>query len=74
VRQGLTGLALWWFVYAVGYHADFAGPFATEFVCDAAARGAVQFGMPGVCVSTERIDDYLDKQRFDDYGEWGGPS
>lgn len=74
MRQRLAGLALWWVVYAIGYHADYAGPFATEAVCDAAAAGATQFGMPSTCVPTERIDDYLDRQRYEDVGEWGGPT
>lgn len=76
MRQGLIAwtLALWWVVYALGYHADFAGPFANEAVCAAAEHGALEFGKPSVCVPEERIDDYLDSQRYDyDSGE-GGPT
>jgi hypothetical protein len=60
--EAVCTLALWWVVYAAGYSAQYLGPYPNQDVCYAAAAGATEFGMPSVCVPTERIDDYLMSQ------------
>lgn len=67
-------IVLWWVVYAAGYAVEYVGPYPTQPVCQAAAEGATQFGMPSVCLPTDRIDDYLMDQNYAyEHGEgYGG--